>query len=94
MEIDMSEFAQMKPVAIRRFIVEHYIAHGVSVSISAVAKHFSTSPAFVHRCCEPVCDFDFFEARRGRKLNSVTIVEPSKSLLLKLLREARASQNT
>ncbi len=90
----MSEFAQMKPVAIRRYIVEHYLENGNGVAISDVAKHFQTSPAFVHRCCEPVCDFDFSETRRGRKLDRITLVEPSKSLLLKLLREARASQNT
>ncbi len=86
----MSEFAQMKPVAIRRYIVEHYLTNGEGVEISTVAKHFDTSPAFVHRCCdEEASHFEYGEVRRGRKLNRVTLVEPSKDMLLKLLREAR-----
>jgi hypothetical protein len=101
MEIDMSEFAQMKPVAIRRYIAEHYLENGEGVAISAVAKHFQTSPAFVRRCCdEAVMHFDYITvdgwsgSHYARRSRGVETVEPSKRMLVKLLREARASQNT
>lgn len=97
----MSEFAQMKPVAIRRYIVEHYLTNGKGVAISAVAKHFQTSPAFVHRCCdEEASHFDYVTvdgwsgSNYAGRARGVETVEPSKRGLLKLLREARASQNT
>jgi len=97
----MSEFAQMKPVAIRRYIAEHYLENGEGVAISAVAKHFQTSPAFVRRCCdEAVMHFDYITvdgwsgSHYARRSRGVETVEPSKRGLLKLLREARASQNT
>ena len=97
----MSEFAQMKPVAIRRYIVEHYLTNGKGVAISAVAKHFQTSPAFVQRCCdEEASHFDYVTvdgwsgSNYAGRARGVETVEPSKRGLLKLLREARASQNT
>ena len=97
----MSEFAQMKPVASRRYVIEYYLENGKSVAISAVAKQFATSAAFVRRCCdEEASHFDYVTvdgwsgSNYAGRARGVETVEPSKRMLVKLLREARASQNT
>lgn len=95
----MSEFAQMKPVAIRRYVVEYYLDNLKGISVSEVAKHFQTSAAFVRRCCdeagmEYVAIDGWTGSNYAGRSRVIETVEPSKAMLAKMVQDARMACET